>query len=560
MDSKLLFQTMSEKENALEKEVLEIINSVNDEAYIDLKTRLKEVDAETKLKIAFIGQHNAGKSTIVSALTNDSSIRISARVETDETAEYKWGDVYLYDTPGLRAGVKDKHDYEAMEAIKSSDLLVYCLTASLFDDVMIKDFVNLAYEKGYKCKMILVVNKMALEAGEFDELVSNYKYSINEALEQYGGKISDFPVAFIDAMDYKNAVADEDEELIEFSNFRSFVDILNRQTEEKDLTAKVLTKCTILLDAISSVVSSTGTQTDKNMVTILNRLRKSVRKCKRDARKDIGFQKIDLRARIMDIGDEITLKLGDDFISESDIEKVNLDIEETVGVAIEEMEKHLEEMNTDLIEEMGDILTSDIGTYVFQNVVNEKYTQDSEIAAGYKSMFAAIGKAAHKLGMDSSKFSKIADSDGDLPMVVSGKTLCDAVGAIGKFFGSDAVKTMKVAKKAGKVAQAIGPALEMVGVVMDVAEKIEEERRIVAIQKAQVKSYNSFSSIASDIINEIEMQYEAMERETFDVYEADIVKMQTDLINVAQNNSEQIGKLKAASKEIRAIMDLGIVL
>ena len=215
MDSKLLFQTMSEKENALEKEVLEIINAVNEDAYIDLKARLKEVDAETKLKIAFIGQHNAGKSTIVSALTNDSSIRISAKVETDETTEYKWGDVYLYDTPGLRAGVKDKHDKEALEAIKSSDLLVYCLTASLFDDLMIKDFVNLAYEKSYKCKMILVVNKMALEAGEFDELVANYRYSINEALEQYGAKLNDFPVAFIDAMDYKNAVADDDEELIE---------------------------------------------------------------------------------------------------------------------------------------------------------------------------------------------------------------------------------------------------------------------------------------------------------------------------------------------------------
>ena len=198
--------------------------------------------------------------------------------------------------------------------------------------------------------------------------------------------------------------------------------------------------------------------------------------------------------------------------------------------------------------------------FVFQNVVNEKYTQDSEIAADYKGMFAAIGKAAHKLGMDSSKFSKLIDADGDLPMVASGKTICDAISIIGKFFGSDATKAMTVARKAGKVAQAIGPALEMVGVVMDVAEKIEEERRIVAIQKAQVKSYNSFSSIASDIINEIDKQYEAMERETFDVYEADIVKMQTDLINVAQNNSEQIDKLKVASKEIRAIMDLDTVL
>ena len=145
MDTELLFQVMSEKELDIEKRVLALIENIDEDLYADVTARLTEIDAESKLKIAFVGQHNAGKSTIVSALTNDASIKISSNVETDTTTAYRWGDVYLYDTPGLRAGVKDEHDASALEAIKEADLLVFCITSSLFDDVAIKDFVNLAY-------------------------------------------------------------------------------------------------------------------------------------------------------------------------------------------------------------------------------------------------------------------------------------------------------------------------------------------------------------------------------------------------------------------------------
>ena len=114
MDTELLFQVMSEKELDIEKRVLALIENIDEDLYADVTARLTEIDAESKLKIAFVGQHNAGKSTIVSALTNDASIKISSNVETDTTTAYRWGDVYLYDTPGLRAGVKDEHDASAL--------------------------------------------------------------------------------------------------------------------------------------------------------------------------------------------------------------------------------------------------------------------------------------------------------------------------------------------------------------------------------------------------------------------------------------------------------------
>ncbi|MBR3638806.1 MAG: 50S ribosome-binding GTPase, partial [Lachnospiraceae bacterium] len=170
----LFFQMMAEKEKEAENEVIRLFRENNAEGLNALKDKLKEIEDESRLKIAFVGQHNAGKSTIISALTGNREIRISANVETDETAAFEWGSVILYDTPGLYAGVKTEHDESAKKAINSADLLVFCITSSLFDDLLIQDFVTLAYKRAYKNKIILLVNKMSLEDGEFDELKKNY--------------------------------------------------------------------------------------------------------------------------------------------------------------------------------------------------------------------------------------------------------------------------------------------------------------------------------------------------------------------------------------------------
>ena len=129
MDKEFIFQVMSEKELDIQTKVMSVLESNFPKIAEKTKRRIKEVEDESRLKIAFVGQHNAGKSTIVSALTKDKSIKISSNVETDETASYEWNDVLLYDTPGLYAGVKSAHDASALEAIKKSDVLIFCITS-----------------------------------------------------------------------------------------------------------------------------------------------------------------------------------------------------------------------------------------------------------------------------------------------------------------------------------------------------------------------------------------------------------------------------------------------
>ena len=162
------------EEDKLQSVAKDIKNVISEELWDKLKLSLDEIDAESKLRISFVGQHNSGKSSIVRAITNNKNIIVSSNVETDVTTAYEWSNVIIYDTPGLFAGVKESHDEEALQAINVSDIIVFCITSSLFDDLLIKDFVDLAYNKSYKNKMILVVNKMSQEDGEYDDLKKNY--------------------------------------------------------------------------------------------------------------------------------------------------------------------------------------------------------------------------------------------------------------------------------------------------------------------------------------------------------------------------------------------------
>ena len=109
---------------------------------------------EERIVITFIGQYSAGKSSIVSALTNRNDIKIDADIATSSATEYILDDqIILVDTPGLYTG-NHEHDDITLEAINKADMLVYCITNELFDSITIKDYKN-GYMKNYRNKMLL---------------------------------------------------------------------------------------------------------------------------------------------------------------------------------------------------------------------------------------------------------------------------------------------------------------------------------------------------------------------------------------------------------------------
>jgi len=192
--------------------------------YKKMHEELDKYRQEGFLTTAFVGQYSAGKSTIISAMTGRRDIHIGADITTDKTTSYDWNGIKLIDTPGLFTDRKD-HDEITYNTIRQADLLIFCLTYMLFDAITVENFKKLAYELGYRWKMMLVVNKMSDGAGEEAELIANYRHSLAVALEPY--KIDDFTICFIDAKDYCEGVDEDDKFLREISRLQTFTDALN---------------------------------------------------------------------------------------------------------------------------------------------------------------------------------------------------------------------------------------------------------------------------------------------------------------------------------------------
>ena len=560
MDREFVFQVMSEKELDIQSKVLDTLDKNLSDLAEKTRKRISGVEDEARLKIAFVGQHNAGKSTIVSALTKNRDIKISSNVETDDTASYEWNDVLLYDTPGLYAGVKSTHDASALEAIKNSDILIFCITSSLFDDLMIENFVDLAYKKSYKNKIILVVNKMSQEDAPYEELKTNYLETLTITLDELGGNLSDFPISFIDAKDYKDGIDDDDEELIELSHFDSFVDLLNEQIVSRGLLAKIGTKCNILLDSIGEAIASTGTELDKNMMVVLNRTGRTIRNYKKEMKYELERIEVDLRSSILDIGAELTEKIGVSAITEDDLKAANRKIEEKTEEYIGIIEKNLSNKMAEMDEEIEDDLSSEIGLYVFQDINTDAYKASSAYARDYSEFVEKYGNASKMiksggetvanlaLANGAKGFSKLASS--------SGSTIHKVVLNVGHFFGAKFKpwQAVKIANGVGKVAKAAGPVFAVVDVAVTVATKVMEEKHRREVQEARETSFNSISSVASDIITEIDKQYALMEIEAFDKKTEDINTIKESMVKEAGENNEFVKQLREYSEEIKALV------
>src|SRR4051812_33014580 len=119
------FKVLEENTKNIIDTFYSLINRIEEKkvAYIikEAKEELAKLESKMKLEIAFIGQYSAGKSTIISALTNDKAIKIGQDVTTDHPQPYQWGNVLLIDTPGILAGNKE-HDSLSLRYMDRADL------------------------------------------------------------------------------------------------------------------------------------------------------------------------------------------------------------------------------------------------------------------------------------------------------------------------------------------------------------------------------------------------------------------------------------------------------
>ncbi|MEM7553194.1 MAG: GTPase [Cyanobacteria bacterium P01_A01_bin.84] len=484
------------------------------------------------LTVAFVGQYSTGKSTIISALTGKRNIRIGADITTDTTANYDWNGIKLIDTPGLFTDRQD-HDEITYDAIRQSDLLVFNLTYMLFDSITAENFKKLAYELGYRWKMMLVVNKMADGAGEEEELIANYSKSLAVALEPYS--LDDFPVCFIDAKDYCEGVDEEDDFLMEVSRFQTFTDELNTFVKNRGSLAKFDTPIRIALGYVNETQLTLIRDNNKDAVylELLHRLSRKVNQ-ERD-RLGTTVKSIALRISVAIAHEGMILA---DKVGMEDIEplgkEVESEIEELCKKAGLEMEEAVRTAIDSLQEEIKEVIESDLAeAFIRRLEVNEKFFSNSTKNINSENINSEVD--LEQLRQQVHSFKKLGDlfSQGLSNLAikpgvnqtqgilsagnVAGSHLHQGIYGIGKLIGVNfkPYGAVNIAKGIGNFAKFLGPIIAVGALVVDIHTQAEEEKRDREIADVKKKITSDFIAMGKDLESQMEAQLREVENEIY---------------------------------------------
>lgn len=494
------------------------------------------------IKVALVGQYSSGKSTIISALTNNRQIKIDADIATAEPTDYEWNNILLTDTPGISTDRKE-HDEITKDTIRKSDLIVYVITSSLFDNIILNDFIGLAYKANYKNKIILVVNKMSMETGEFDTLVMNYTESLRKSFSSYGFELKkDFRLVFIDANDYLEGKDTNEPELIQLSMFDTFISELNAFVNEKGLLGKMDTPIRFTISEVDSAINESNEKIDKEFFSVLSRIERKVIRNREKTESEINTIIGKITDRIIIKGEEACDLLGmekNEFNSE--INKINAELEKEVNTASKSINEFLALKVKELNNEIAEIFNSDEVQWISKIDVNANLNTgyadniNNSINQNVIDYQNKLGNLKEFIGFGSDISAKVAQ--------VGTTTIRGAVKDVGHLFGVKfwPWQAHGIAKNIGAFAEIAGKAFSVLVIVLEAKGIYDEHKREQALQVEKNKIRGEFENISVDVSREFRKEYDNFCK---DAYEESILNKVLDLRNESTKKKKNLSEIQ----------------
>ncbi len=517
----------------------------NQDLVSKLDAELEQATDRKELSLAFVGQYSSGKSTIISAMTGDKQIKIDANVATDVVSKYEWNNILLMDTPGILAGKKESHDEATKEALKESDLIFYVLTSQLFDDIIFNNFIDLAYNQRLADKMFIVINKMGMESGEYDELVENYTVSLQKIFAERGYSLDQFPVAFIDAYDYIEGVDEKDEEFIKLSHFGRFLDMLNAFVDQKGLIKKQFdTPVRILQSYLKNIQVAA---VDKTISDFYNqfeqKLTSSEKELKRDVEQVLSWfdsscmsEVINLSSEIGDIDEAVWTQKQNDLSNK---------LSNMISEASDRIDMSINQNYDRLLKEMSEFSGKE-ALVKYAESIDAKINSPSISIEEKKSLTMQRNSLTYLLKQGANKVSSMAPGVNSLSggiSAASGSTLHEGVLTIGHLFGKS-FKPWQAVRWASNIAKVAKFGVPIVAVGIDIWMQVREDKRENKMI-AQIKSAkNQFVTTYQCEINKIKSQFEDYLHTILENYankRDEINKSKDELITLSTRN-EKLGK------------------
>ena len=237
METLLLSQYTKRGEDLLE-EVRQAFRNMNLD---DSSLPSQFLSDDSSIKLVFIGQYSAGKSSIIKMLTGE-DVAIGAQITTQQSKPYVWNGLEIVDTPGIHTGLREDHDAITYEEINHAALLVFVITNEGFADQIGKHFRKLAIDQKRANNMVLVVNKMdRSEQGNTPEQQEIIAEDLKKVIDPYTPE--SLYLSFLDTNSYFESLSEDDPEfrqaLLDQSGHDVFVHNLNEFVKAHNITAKL---------------------------------------------------------------------------------------------------------------------------------------------------------------------------------------------------------------------------------------------------------------------------------------------------------------------------------
>lgn len=522
-------------------ETFELLDQTNStEIKKRIEQELEDLENRTVLKVAFVGQYSSGKSTIISALTGDKNIKIDANVATDVVSEYRWYNILLMDTPGILAGKIESHDEATKSALKECDLIVYVITSQLFDDIIFENFINLSFEQHLKDKMIIAINKMSMEAGEFDNLVLNYKQSLSEIFAERGYKF-DFETIFMDAADYIEGKEEGDEDFIQLSNFSAFISSLNHFVAKNGIIQKQFdTPIRILKSGVSDIALASA---NPELQILMEQAESKIKNAKKNITRSVNLLINDAITDIKNRGQELTNKIGE--VKNESVFKSN---EDDFNFSVKQIIADLEDKIQNVIENEEERLMSEIDQFTSKPTFNsfignlERQLGNIKIPKELKQnlekqkeILSFLGKSGDKIA--SMSFNNLSGSG---LSNVSGSNMHNAILKVGKFFGHKFKPwgAIKTANNVGKFGKFLGPAISVVGIGLEYYSNQKEEKNREVLKEAKNQYFSTIVSFSNSIKNSCIRNLEEYIKNSFDSRLSELNESKIELLKLEEKKSK----------------------
>lgn len=507
--------------------------------YADLKLKFLPLPETMKpsdgaIKLVFVGQYSAGKSSIIKMLSGIDT-EIGADITTQKAHAYTWGDLEIVDTPGIHTELRPDHDEKSYYEINHAALLVFVVTNEGFDDRMGNHFRKLAVEQDRGKNMVLVVNKMDRTA---DGNSSTQQEIIAKDLQKVITPFTkeDLFLSFTDTESYFAWQEETDAELkdllLEQSGFEKFVANLNSFVASRGVLSKIQTPLETLKNAITNVIGESekyGIDRDIEAAEeLLSRRQKALKDGKRKINAEIIELVDTLRSKIKTEGSNAASEIVEGITEDEAKRKVEA-AKNQVDNDIADYEKKICDRLVSVCEEIDQEIS----------LINKSaFAESVQINLDAKTSVSEENKLPAVVG-DGGFIGNIAFNTRDAAKTtILGANAPELIKDIGHFFNYKFVpwEAVKFAKYLGWVAMAASIFMT----IRDWLNADEERKKIEEnLRKARRQIQGNFDDIAEKVCTQIK---EAAQR-----------KMNELLAPQIKNADDKLAEFKSQKVRLQAL-------